>query len=90
MIRSEKRAPLQSEIRQIHGYNQKLAMQAEQLMDQAEGSQGHRKLTALERGRLVLKFLRMNESPDDFMLANRYLDRTPGYLKKLLAFGRDE
>jgi hypothetical protein len=34
-----------------------------------------RKLTSLERGRIALKFIQMNENPDKFVLDNRYVER---------------
>ena len=40
--------------------------------DQNESS---RKLSTLERSRIKLKFIEMNENPDKFLLNNRYLER---------------
>lgn len=34
-----------------------------------------RKLTSLERGQIRLKFIKMNENPEKFLLDNRYLER---------------
>lgn len=34
-----------------------------------------RRLTSLERGRAAVKFVRMNEQPQDYILDNRYLER---------------
>jgi S-adenosylhomocysteine hydrolase len=34
-----------------------------------------RKLTSLERSKLALKFIKMNTSPEKYVLDNRYLER---------------
>lgn len=36
-----------------------------------------KKLTSIEKGRIALAFIRMNEQPEDFMMLNRYMERAP-------------
>ena len=46
-------------------------------MDETENLQlSPRKLTSLERSRIAVKFVKMNERPEDYLLDNRFLERS--------------
>ena len=75
-IRSAKRAPFESESRDLYNYNMSMMRQAESVIEAAEVGSKHRKLSTLERNRLMLKFLRMNEKPTDYVVQNVYLERS--------------
>ena len=34
-------------------------------------------LTSVEKGRIALEFIKMNEQPEDYIMLNRYFDRAP-------------
>ena len=36
-----------------------------------------KKLTQIERGRIALEFIKMNENPDNYIMLNRYLEKLP-------------
>jgi hypothetical protein len=53
--------------------------QSDQVMNTIEAQNASpRKLTSLERGQIRLKFIQMNEKPENFLLENRYLERIIG------------
>ena len=52
--------------------------QADQIIkDVLDSNKQIRNITSIERGRLALDFIRMNEEPRDFVLHNRYFEMKP-------------
>ena len=41
-----------------------------------------KKLTSIEKGRMQMEFIKMNEQPEDFMMLNRYLERAPQLIEE--------
>ena len=34
-------------------------------------------LTSIEKGRIAVEFIKMNEQPEDYIMLNRYFERAP-------------
>ena len=78
-LKEERREPFEREIEIISAYQNSLMKQSDQVMNTIEAQNASpRKLTSLERGQIRLKFIQMNEKPENFLLDNRYLERIIG------------
>jgi F0F1-type ATP synthase alpha subunit len=69
----EKRLPRFDEFGKIASFNQELCTSASRLVEQ--GAQANRPLTELEQGQVCLKYIQMLETPEKFILNNRFLER---------------
>ena len=77
-INREGRLPTDSEIKQIAKYNERMQVLATNLINSVLDSNPQvRNITQLERGRLAMEYIRMQEEPDNFMMLNRYLEIAP-------------
>ena len=48
---------------------------------------GRRKLSDLEKNRILLRFMKMNEDPENFALTNQYMKRNSDHIQKSLLLG---
>ena len=77
-ISKQKGPPTEHEVAAIGTYNVELIEKAQRVIDEEQGRQpGLRKMSVLEKNRAALRFLKMKERPEDYILHNRYLDRGP-------------
>ncbi len=82
-IKQDNRKPSPLEVESLANYNNSLVDRAQQMIQINEESKSvPRKLTSLERGQLAIKFIRMNEKPNLFMLNNRFIERSHRDLPK--------
>jgi hypothetical protein len=67
--------PFESELNDIAKYNERIMFQAAAVVEEEAKKGPKRKLTSLEHSRVVMKFMRMNEHPEEFIMQNRYLPK---------------
>lgn len=57
-------------------------------MSNAQVKQGDRRnLSNMEKNKVIMKFMKMNEQPEQFVLTNQYMERDADYIQKTLLSG---
>ena len=73
-ITNEGRPPTNIEVAKIAKYNEYMLTRVHKIL---KNDPANNKLTSIEKGRIALEFIKMNEQPENFVMLNRYLERAP-------------
>ena len=77
-LTNENRPPTNAEIAMIAKYNEQMIKRANKAMNEAiENDPNVKNISSIEKARIGLQFIQMNEEPDHFLLLNRYFERSP-------------